>query len=102
MIEVLERLAAAGFEPLPMSGMERHVVLVRDEFAALVERTPSGFGGLGATGLVTERGLAMLVWRGDEAWFVLKGFEQQATPEQVEGLRRFSSDLSSCFVSPPR
>ncbi|MFN7920808.1 MAG: hypothetical protein U0Q16_11960 [Bryobacteraceae bacterium] len=96
MIEIIERLAAAGFEALP-SGMERHVVLVRDEFAALVEKRETGFGGIGSTGLVTERGLAMLVWRGEQAFFVLKGSEQPATEDQVAELRRFAADLAACL-----
>jgi len=43
--------------------------------------------------LITEAGLSMLMWRGEKAFFVAKQHEQEATAEQVEALRRFSSDL---------
>jgi hypothetical protein len=33
------------------------------------------------------------VWRGDQAFFVGKGFEQPADETQVRKIRAFSSDL---------
>ena len=94
----LERLTAAAIEMVPLEGISRHVVLGRDGFASLVECGPEGFGSIGAPGLVTERGFAVLVWRGDAGFFVARGFEQQATHEQVEGLRKFSRDLAAALA----
>ena len=95
LLERLERLAAASIRILAVD-VPRHFVLERDGFAALVERTePAGFGRIGAPGLLTEKGLAMLVWRGTDAWFVAHDFEQAATSEQIAAIRRFSADLHS-------
>ena len=64
---------------------------------SLVERTAAGLGGIGAPGLLTERGVAMLVWRGEQAFFVVKDWEQEAVPAQVEALRRFAADLEEAL-----
>jgi hypothetical protein len=93
MINKLERLAALGIELVPFPGMERYFVLARGPYATLVERRESQFGRIGATAMITDQGLAMLVWRGEQAYFVAKDHEQIATPEQVHCLRQFSSDL---------
>lgn len=91
--DALERLAAAQIQILPVDQLAHHLVLERDGFASLVERTEEGFGAIGAAGLLTESGFAALVWRGEDAFFVAKGFERPAAPEQVDALRRFARDL---------
>ena len=40
---------------------------------------------------------AALVRRGERSYFVAKNFEQEARPEQVESLRRFSADLKAAL-----
>ncbi|MBX9602771.1 MAG: hypothetical protein K2X35_17340 [Bryobacteraceae bacterium] len=98
MMATLERLAAAGIDLAPVSDIARHFVFTRDGFVALVERTPAGgFGPIGSSGLMSERGFAVLVWRGEQPYFVAKGFEQAATTEQVELLRGFSRDLEKAL-----
>ncbi len=97
MIEILERLAGAGIQLLPETGITTHFLFERDGFVALVERKADGFGSIGAPGLLTERGLAMLVWREQQPWFIAKGFEQSATPEQVTALRKFAADLDAAL-----
>jgi hypothetical protein len=47
----------------------------------------------GSTGLMTEQGLAYLVWREGIALLASKAGEAQATPEQVEEIQRFTEDL---------
>jgi hypothetical protein len=95
--ERLRRLAELGFELAAASEFQSHFIVERDGFVALVERKEHGFGNIGAPGLVTERGFAALVWRGNDPWFVAKGFEQRATPGQVEAIRRFSVDLKDAI-----
>lgn len=92
----LERLAQAGIQLIP-ADIRTHYILERDGFVALVERRGDDFGVAGAAGLLTEKGLAPLVWRGGSAFFVAKGFERQATPEQVELLRTFQAALESAL-----
>lgn len=97
MTEIFEKLAAAGIQIIPIES-QRHVFFERDGFVALAERTESGFGKIGSPGLLTEKGLAMLVWRGEAGFFVARGFEQCATAEQVTTLRRFAADLEAAVA----
>jgi hypothetical protein len=93
MLENVERLAAARIQVLPVPGVTSHYLLERDGFAALVERREESLGQVGAAGLVTEKGLAVLVWRGGQGFFVTRNFELPAEPQQIDELRRFSADV---------
>lgn len=94
---ILENLAGAGINLLPID-LDRHFLFEREGFVALVERRRGdGLGNVGAAGLLTETGLAPLVWRGDLPAFAGKAGDRPATPEQVEALRRFQSDLESAI-----
>ena len=93
----LERLAASGIRILPVLEMQGYLVLERGGYASLVERTGDGFCRPCAAWRLTEQGISMLVWRGQEAYFVLKGDEYRATPEEVRELRRFAADLDSAL-----
>ena len=50
-----------------------------------------------STGLMTEQGLAYLIWREGQPYLAAKGAETPATPEQVETIRKFSLDLSTAL-----
>jgi hypothetical protein len=93
----LERLAAAGIQLLPLTELPSHYVLMRDGFAALVERRETGFGAAGAAGLLTEEGLAPLVWRSGKPWFINKTIEREATVAEVQALRRFADSLEAAL-----
>jgi hypothetical protein len=97
LIEKLERLAAAGIQIIPMD-ITSHFILERDGFVAFVERREDAFGNVGAPGLMTERGYAALIWRGDQAFFAGKGVEQPASAEQVQKLRAFAADLENALL----
>jgi hypothetical protein len=51
----------------------------------------------GSTGMMTEQGLAYLVWRDGRPYLAVKGGETPATPEQVETIRKFSEDLNDAL-----
>ena len=93
----LEKLAAAGIELVPAE-VTSHFIFTRDGFVAFVERRAEGFGNIGAPGLMTERGFAALIWRGDRGFFVARGFEQAASPEQVQQIRSFAADLAAALA----
>jgi len=93
----LEKLLAAGIQIVP-ADLSSHFILERGGFVAFVERRGSGFGNIGAPGLMTERGFAALVWRGEQAFFVGRGFEQPGTPEQVQTIRAFAADLEAALA----
>ncbi len=92
----LEKLATAGIQIIPAE-ITSHFILERDGFVAFVERREGAFGNIGAPGLMTEQGFGALIWRGDQAFFVGKGFEQPATGEQVEKIRAFATDLANAL-----
>jgi len=96
VIERLEKIAAAGIQIIPAE-ISSHFLFSRDEFVALVERKEDSFGSIGSSGLMTDHGLAVLVWRGPKAFFVARGFEQEAPPEQVARLRAFAADLRNAL-----
>ncbi len=72
-------------------------LFARDNLIAIVERTAGGYGSIGSTGILTERGLAYLIWRDGQALLAGKGFELAATDEQVTAVRRFSEDLKGAL-----
>jgi hypothetical protein len=74
-----------------------YCMFARDNLIALVERTAEGYGSIGGTGILTEHGLAYLIWRDGQAFLAGKGFEQTATEEQIAMVRRFSEDLKALF-----
>jgi hypothetical protein len=51
----------------------------------------------GSTGIMTEHGLAFLVWRDGVPILAAKGAEMPATPEQVEAIRQFTEDLKTAL-----
>ena len=51
----------------------------------------------GSTGMMTEQGLAYLVWRDGQPYLAAKGGETPATLEQVETIRNFSADLNNAL-----
>jgi hypothetical protein len=90
---IFEQLVAAGITLLPAAELNNHFVFERAGFIALVERRGGGFGQVGAPGLLGEKGMALLVWRGEQAFFVAKGWERAAAKEEVDALRLFRADL---------
>lgn len=97
MEEILQRLVSAGIQLVPAE-VSGYVVFERDGFVSLVEKRDTGLGTAGNPALLTEHGLAVLVWRGESPFFVAKGHEQPATSEQVDALRRFSGDLKAALA----
>jgi hypothetical protein len=68
-------------------------IYVRDNCIAAVGGTQ------GSTGMMTEQGLAYLVWRDGRAYLVAKGGETPASAEQVETIRKFSADLNTALTT---
>ncbi len=95
----LERLAAAGIRILPLPGVESHFALERQGYAVLVAKSSQGFGSVGSAGLVTEEGLAVLVWRQGRPYFVTARSRIEATSAQVEEVRRFAAAVAEALGS---
>ena len=93
--EIAGRLEA--FEIRLMAEAKSYLMFAREECLALVEHGESGFTSLGSSGMMTENGLAYLVWRGGDPLLVAKGSEVPANADQVEKIRKFSGDLKSAL-----
>jgi hypothetical protein len=100
MEELLARLGAAGIHLIASFEETRHFAFQREGFLAIVVLEPGCPPRVGGAGLLTEKGLAPLIWRGDRAFFVARGFEQPAAREQVAALRNFQDDLRAALVPP--
>ena len=78
-------------------------IYVRDNCIAAVGGThgsslgSSLSGNQGSTGMMTEQGLAYLVWRDGRPYLAAKSGETPATEEQVETIRNFSEDLKTAL-----
>lgn len=98
MQEIFERLVAANIQLLSLPGIDNHFAFERGGFVALVRRSgENAFGAVGSSGLLTEKGFAALVWRGNEPFFVARGLDQAAAPGQVEALQAFQRDLEAAL-----
>ena len=71
----------------------------RDTCVAMVHFTQSGDSSIGSSGMMTENGVAYLLWRDSKPLLVAKGVEAPATPEQLEALRQFSQDLKELVTT---
>ena len=101
MEEILARLAAANIQLLTILQIENHFVFERDGFISLVERArDGGFGRVGSAGLLTDRGMAVLMDRSSRKLFVHKDLEVEATDEQIAALRAFDKDLREALNNP--
>jgi len=94
--EIAARLAALDIALI--SEARRYAIFARGNCVALVERNEAGFASLGSSGMMTENGLAYLVWRDGCPLLVAKGVEQPAEAQQVDNIRRFSTDLKSALA----
>jgi hypothetical protein len=96
--EIAARLAAC--EIALAAQAQDYCMFVRGNCVALV-RTESGrFTSMGSTGMLTEKGLAYLVWHDGKAWLSSHGSELQAETGQVDEILRFSKDLKKTISLP--
>jgi hypothetical protein len=96
--EQRDHLSRLGIRLVSEVELEHFYMFERDGYVALVRKSENGIGPIGASGRLTECGFATLQWRGEEAFFTAKGFEERATPEQITDLRRFSADLRTALT----
>lgn len=89
--EIAARLDLNG---IAMAAQARdYCMFARGNCVALVQVVEEKFTSIGSSGLMTEKGLAYLVWRDGQAMLSSHGSQSAADPEQVEEIRRFSEDL---------
>jgi hypothetical protein len=93
--EIAARLASLQIEM--MAEAKAYCVFARGECVAIVQRQDGSFS-VGSSGVMTDHGLAYLVWRDDRPLLLAHGGNEiRATHEQVEVVRRFSTDLKAAL-----
>jgi hypothetical protein len=95
--ELAARLAAHRIELL--SEARGFSLLARESCFALVNLAEGRVPGIGSPGMMTENGLAYLVWRQGEPRLVAKGSDMPATAAEVAAIRRFSEDLKTALTA---
>jgi hypothetical protein len=93
--EIAARLAALDISLIAEA--REYSIFAREGCLALAQHNEAGFVSLGSSGMMTENGLAYLVWRGERALLVAKEIEQPAQADQVEQIRKFSGDLKTAL-----
>ena len=89
--ETAARLAGCGIQLAAES--PEYNMFVRGNCMALANPGAAAGTGIGSSGIMTEAGLAFLVWREGRPYFAAKGRETPANSAQVEEIGKFSLDL---------
>jgi hypothetical protein len=76
-----------------------YCMFVRGNCVALVQSAGGRFTSLSSTGMLTEKGLAYLVWSDGKAWLASHGSQTEADSRQVDAIRKFSEDLKTILIA---
>jgi hypothetical protein len=101
-MRVLERLFVAGFRPIAIPPYENALCVHRGEYAAVL--APVANGGLrllAPATVMVEGNLSVRLKKAAGDVFVWKKTEVPATPERLEQLERFRSELEGILQSHP-
>jgi hypothetical protein len=89
--EIAERLTACEIQ---LAGQAQgYCMFVRGNCLALVRTDGERFTSMGSSGMLTEKGLAYLVWVEGKAMLASHGSQVEAGADQVDAIREFSEDL---------
>ena len=91
--EQLQKIYLAGFELQTFDRYPRAIGVMRDGCIALLEATPQGLRMIGTPGWRMGEVLGVLVEREGRQVFQAKEQVEPATPDRLDALRRFRSDL---------
>ena len=91
--EQLQRIYLAGFEIQQFERFPGAVGVVRDGAIALLRATPDGLQMIGTPGWRMGEALGVLVEKDGRKIFQAKSEVVDATPERIETLERFKTDV---------
>jgi hypothetical protein len=91
--EQLQRIYLAGFELQTFERYPNAVGIIRDGCIALLRAAPNGLEMIGAPGWRMGEVLGVLVEKDGRQLFQAKSEVLEATPERLEALRSFQTDL---------
>jgi len=97
--EQLQRLYVAGFELQTFERYANSVGVIRDGCVALLRATPGGLEMIGSPGWRMGEVMGVLVLKDGRQVFQAKSEIVEATPERLEGLRKFREDLERLLTS---
>jgi hypothetical protein len=92
--EILARLLTVEVET---GGEGEYLTLSRGLCFAIAHRSGSELA-LGSSGIMTERGLAYVVWKNGLPLLASKGALVDASAEQVAEIRKFSEDVKTALA----
>lgn len=92
--EQLQRIYLAGFEIQQFERFPGSVGVVRDGAIALLRATPDGLQMIGTPGWRMGEALGVLVEKDGRKVFQAKSEVVDATPERLDALERFKTDLT--------
>jgi hypothetical protein len=94
--EIVARLEGARIQLAAQT--KDYWLFVRENCMALVHANESGFTSIGSSGMITENGLAYLLWRdGRPVLSTHGGNESPASAEQASSIGTFSEDLKQAL-----
>ena len=93
--EQLRHLVEAGFELQTFERFPRSVAVVKGDCIALLEPSPDGLKMVSTPGWCMGELIGVLVERRGRKVFQAKNQTLAATPERLEALARFRSELTS-------
>jgi hypothetical protein len=97
----LQRIYLAGFELQTFDRFPKCVGVVRDNCVALLVPSVGGLQMLGTPGWQMGEAIGVLTQLGDRQVFQAKQEVVDATPERLEILRRFRTDLETLLAAAP-
>jgi hypothetical protein len=102
-MESIERLLQAGFRPIAIPPYEKALCLYRGECVAILSPIENGtFKLVASPTLFVNGNLSVRLNRSTGDVFVWKKSEIPATPERLQDLETFRSDLVSILELPPK
>ena len=99
--EQLQKIYLAGFELQTFDRYPRAIGAIRDDCIALLEPTPDGLRMIGVPGRRMGEVMGVLIEKDGRQVFQAKDLIEEATPERLETLRRFRSDLADLLACTP-
>lgn len=97
--EQLQRIYLEGFELQTFDRYPNCIGVLRDGCIALLRATPSGLEMVGTPGWRMGEVMGVLVEKDDRQVFQSKSEVLEATPERLQSLQRFRSDLERLLTS---
>ena len=97
--EQLQRIYLAGFELQAFERYPNAIGVLRDGCIALLRSTPAGLQMIGAPGWRMGEVLGVLIEKDGRKVFQAKSEIEEATPERLEALRKFQSDLEQLLTA---